>query len=38
MLTAGPGIGAIPPQYVYASTTPQQTGYAPNMPYQGYGM
>uniref|UniRef100_A0A1B0EZE4 Uncharacterized protein n=1 Tax=Phlebotomus papatasi TaxID=29031 RepID=A0A1B0EZE4_PHLPP len=34
MLTAGPGMG-VPPQYAQAYGVP---GYAPNMPYQGYGM
>lgn len=34
MLTAGPGMG-MPPQY--AAGYGAAPGYAPNMPYQGYG-
>lgn len=34
MLTAGPGMG-MPPQY--AGGYGGAPGYAPNMPYQGYG-
>ncbi|KAF5272050.1 hypothetical protein FQR65_LT05031 [Abscondita terminalis] len=38
MLTAGPGMGIPPQQYVNPQGYPPQAGYAPQMPYQGYGM
>ncbi|KAI4455202.1 clathrin heavy chain related [Holotrichia oblita] len=37
MLTAGPGMGIPPQQYVPPQNYAPQ-GYAPQMPYQGYGM
>ncbi|KAK5638580.1 hypothetical protein RI129_012875 [Pyrocoelia pectoralis] len=38
MLTAGPGIGIPPQQFVPPQAYPAQAAYAPQMPYQGYGM
>ncbi|KAF5296319.1 hypothetical protein FQA39_LY12536 [Lamprigera yunnana] len=38
MLTAGPGMGIPPTPYVTPQGYPPQAAYAPQMPYQGYGM
>ncbi|KAK4878827.1 hypothetical protein RN001_011333 [Aquatica leii] len=38
MLTAGPGMGIPPQPYVTAQGYPAQAAYAPQMPYQGYGV
>ncbi|XP_022902707.1 clathrin heavy chain [Onthophagus taurus] len=38
MLTAGPGMGMPPQQYVPPVQGYAPTSYAPQMPYQGYGM
>nr|CAI5862799.1 unnamed protein product [Callosobruchus analis] len=36
MLTAGPGMGSMPPQQYVPPQAYPQTGYAPQMPYQAY--